>query len=367
MFSAFTAAPPKRLTEQELQALVRDQILREAGVDFESRPILCVYACYLPDPLAADYDMLLNFLFQRLDDFVENDYVLVLFAAGTMHQPGWSWLYKAYTHLGRNPKFARKVQWIYNLTQLGSWVPLQQLFIPDVIRQADAKVKGGKIPLPTTPSPDAGTAQLGTKVFGAPLSTVMGDTGELGLPRVVIECITYIREHGLELEGIFRRSPSSQQLQAAKRAYNVNDEAYQLTAAGDVHLACSLLKSFFRDLPEAVFPAEMYGAISGIHACKSDGEQTQYIKSALLPILSQPTFQLLHATFSLLHQVHTCSERNLMTAQNLTIVWSPNLVRSDNPIVDFNMGAMGQQGGGAGNVIRLCIERYPEIFDPAEP
>ncbi|TPX60576.1 hypothetical protein PhCBS80983_g01671 [Powellomyces hirtus] len=394
MFSGF-AAPPKPLSNTEMLDLVREQILREAGVDFESRPVLAVYACYLPNPAAANYDTLLNFFFQRLNDFVENDYVVVLFAAGIQHQPGWSWLYKAYSHMGRkyrknlkslyvvhpslwprliiqgmgavvSPKFARKVHWVYNLDQLGASVPLNQLFIPDVIREVDAGTSKAKpstlIDTPKEDNPD----QL-SKVFGAPLHDIMGANGEKGIPRVIADCIHYIRTDGLETEGIFRRSPSSKQLQHAKRAYNRDDEHFELQKSGDVHLACVLLKSFFRDLPEPVFSGAMYDVIRGIHACENENEQVKFIGNAVVPLLPVPTFQLVAAIFSLLHQVHLNSDKNLMTANNLTIVWSPNLVRSDNPVVDFSMGALGAQGGGAGTMIKLCIERYPDIFVQIEP
>ncbi|KAJ3184139.1 hypothetical protein HDU87_004985 [Geranomyces variabilis] len=388
MFSAFSAAP-KQKTSAELHDLVRDKLLREAGVDYESRPILVIYACYLPNPAEADYDLLLDMFFQRLNEFVLNDYVVVLFAAGNKYQPGWSWLYKAYSHLGReyrknlknlyvvhpslwprmiiqgmgavvSPKFARKVQWVYTLADLGVSIPLNQLYIPDVIREVDAKNSGAKVP-PGPPIDDSSTEQLPT-VFGAPLQDIMGVHGEKGVPRVIRDCIEYIRKEGLAIEGIFRRSPASKQLQHAKRAYNRGDDNFALEQCGDVHLACSLLKSFFRDLPEPVLPAATYDVIRGIHSCADENEQVSFARNAVVPLLPPPTRRLLAAVFGLLHQVHLYSDQNLMTSSNLTIVWAPNLLRSDNPVADFNMGAMGPQGGGAGVIIKLCVERYPEVF-----
>ncbi|KAJ3153394.1 hypothetical protein HDU86_005224 [Geranomyces michiganensis] len=384
MFSAFSAAPTPK-TGAELHDLVRDKLLREAGVDFESRPILVIYACYLPNPAEADYDVLLDLFFQRLNEFVLNDYVVVLFAAGNKYQPGWSWLYKAYSHLGRTYRknlkslyvvhpslwprmiiqgmgavFARKVQWVYTLAELGVSVPLNQLHIPDVVREVDARNRGTKVPQ-GPPIDDSSSEQLPT-VFGAPLHEVMGVNGEKGVPRIISDCIAYIRKEGLAIEGIFRRSPASKQLQHAKRAYNRGDDNFALEQCGDIHLACSLLKSFFRDLPEPVFPAAMYNVIRGIHACQDENQQVSFARDTVIPILSAPTRRLLAVVFELLNQVHLSSDQNLMTSSNLTIVWAPNLLRSDNPVADFNMGAMGAQGGGAGVMIKLCIERYSEIF-----
>ncbi|KAI8821089.1 Rho GTPase activation protein [Fimicolochytrium jonesii] len=384
MFSAFSAAP-KPMEHSELQALVRDQIIQEAGVDFESRPILAMYSCFFPDPRAANYDDLLKLLLQRLDEVVESDYVLVFFAAGSQYQPGWSFLYRAYSLLGRkyrknlksmfivhpslwprliiqgmgavvSPKFARKLVWVYSLAQLGGSVPLKQLHVPEAVLAVDAKSSSGKVSMEKLP-PDT------SSVFGKPLEEIMGLNGEEGLPRVVTDCIEYIRKDGMNVEGIFRRSPASQQLQAAKRAYQTAESTYDLQASGDVHLACVLLKTFFRDLPNPVFSAAMYDTIRGIQSLPTDSARLSYTKNTILPLLPRPTYLLLEATFALLHDIHANSSTNLMTSTNLTIVWAPNLVRSDNPIADFSMGAMGAQSGGAGNVIRICIERFEEVFE----
>jgi hypothetical protein len=53
------------------------------GIDYDARPILCVYSCNFPDPKDFNYDEILDRIMIKLDDFVENDYVIILFTAGT--------------------------------------------------------------------------------------------------------------------------------------------------------------------------------------------------------------------------------------------------------------------------------------------
>lgn len=49
----------------------------------------------------------------------------------------------------------------------------------------------------------------------------MGFDGEKGgIPRVVRDAIQFIRESGMEEEGLFRRSPQSVLLRAAQDAYD---------------------------------------------------------------------------------------------------------------------------------------------------
>jgi hypothetical protein len=57
----------------------------------------------------------------------------------------------------------------------------------------------------------------------------------------------------------------------------------------------------------------------------------------------------------LLHDVQLESSKNLMSAHNLTIVWAPNMVRSENPMEDFAICAAGNGGhGGAASATAIA-------------
>ena len=84
---------------------------------------------------------------------------------------------------------------------------------------------------------------------------------DLVLPFVVQECIQFINENGLQVEGIFRIPPSSSLLCKAKMAYDSGKSGLDLNEYGGIHVACSLLKSFVRDLPKPVFPSTLYPLI----------------------------------------------------------------------------------------------------------
>ncbi|KAJ3333637.1 hypothetical protein HDU76_005866 [Blyttiomyces sp. JEL0837] len=430
------------------------------GVDFESRPLLAFYSCYLPDPKTADYDVLLQLITIRLDAFVENDYVVVLFAGGSKHQPSWAWLFKAYSKLSRkyrknlknlyvvhtsmffkllmqmmapliSPKFSRKLVWVASLEKLSALVPMQNLPIPQVVLEVDNRV--GTTSQPTSPttthstiatpwSPNMSTNQnlppvasrskppgagpvdpaiLAKKQFTVPVEMLMGSDCSKGLPRVVVDCVTFIRAKGMFTEGIFRRSPSSQALQHTKEMYDNNKEKIDLEAMGGVHLACVLLKLFFRELPVPVFEPGMYDVIKKIEAVSGGTEnQAKFAASTLLPLLSKPKYLLVRYVFRLLKEVDSHSGRNLMTAHNLAIVWSPNMVRGDNPMVDFAMCAVGggapsqsvsgtsnagpsgglppgiglpaggagsMQSGGVGTLVKVAIMHWDLVFPEGEP
>ncbi|ELU42303.1 CDC42 rho GTPase-activating protein [Rhizoctonia solani AG-1 IA] len=115
----------------------------------------------------------------------------------------------------------------------------------------------------------------------------------------------------------------------------------------------------------------------------------EYIREVLLPAMGWGCrVVLLGYIFHLLHDVSLRSSVNRMDAHNLALCISPNLVRSNDPIRDVKMcavpGAASMTGGtwntpGAGpappapprkagsttlgDIVRVCIERYFEIFE----
>jgi hypothetical protein len=44
----------------------------------------------------------------QLEQFVENDYTVVMFSGGAVYRPGWGWLFKAYRSLNRRQVFLWK-------------------------------------------------------------------------------------------------------------------------------------------------------------------------------------------------------------------------------------------------------------------
>ena len=88
--------------------------------------------------------------------------------------------------------------------------------------------------------------------------------------------------------------------------------------------------------------------------CKSDPERLIYIKTRIFPLLTKPAFLLLTRLFQLLHTVQSHASINKMTSHNLAIVWTPNLVKSDDVVTDFTMCNL--TGGTVGTLVRLCID-----------
>ncbi len=92
--------------------------------------------------------------------------------------------------------------------------------------------------------------------FGVDLHVLM--TNQFILPRVVGDSISLISRN-LETVALFRMTPSVKVLAKVKEAYDKGDPGdLALDVLNDVHVACSLLKMFVRELPEAIVGTDLY-------------------------------------------------------------------------------------------------------------
>ncbi|KAH6588071.1 hypothetical protein BASA50_010934 [Batrachochytrium salamandrivorans] len=371
------------MTDNDASLQLSERLLKEAGFDKSGRSMYAFYCCNLPSPQLVDYDKLLQALLCRLESIAVNEYSLVLFAGGGLHYPTWGWTLQAYSKLGRNirknlkallvvhpsmwpkfllqtmgmivsPKFASKLIWVDNLTRLAELVPMLKLDMPAAVQEHNYKQEApGFFSFSRRPP-----VKEQKKVFGEYLDVIMGVDGSNGCPQIVMDCVAYIKENGLDADGLFRKSAALKSLQEAKRLYNEGG-VVDFQDLGGVHVACGLLKMWFRELPVPLVHISLYPLVCEIESATN---KVHFIRTKFLPSLSISTQLVLCELFSLLNAVYLESEVNRMTSVNLTIVWSPNFVRSNNLAVDMGMCAIGVPGAGIGTIVKTCIEDYESIF-----
>ncbi|KAG0049232.1 hypothetical protein BGZ83_005931 [Gryganskiella cystojenkinii] len=354
--------------------------------------VLC--ACNLPDPNKVDYDTILRVILAQLEQFVENDYTVVMFSGGVVHRPGWGWLFKAYRSLNRrykknlkalyivhpstwprlilgtmnaiiSPKFGQKVHYIDTLSHLAKVVPLNQINIPGAVYQHNLQFED-TITLP-------GDQQDSThRVFGAPLERLMGPNGEQGLPKFVQDCISNLITNGLYVEGLFRRSPSSAMLKQVRAAYDRGNPVNLVEY--DIHISAVLLKLFLRELPDPIFPVSVYPVLQeNKRGDNGHGEPKTLIDFIRSEVLSQVTHNnmiLMMEVFRLLKMVADRHESNKMTAYNLAVVMTPNMVRHQDVMQEIALAGVGNRERDSavtgavtlGTVVKVMIENYDDIL-----
>ncbi|KAI9308310.1 Rho GTPase activation protein [Cunninghamella echinulata] len=346
-------------TSPEYKAIAELNIIYEAGLDNDSRPILILCANNLPNPDIFDYDLILA------DEFVESDYVLIFFSSPARHRPSWLWLIKAYraldrrykknlkalyvVHLSRSyqiifdlankitsPKFARKLRYLSNLDELKQFIHVAENMIPQPVINFD-----NALPIvpstfkvnSVTPAPQVSIS------FGRSLQDLANLEGwslksEYPVPKVVYQVIEHIRANGkkkensLDKEGLFRKSPSSEELKQVKNKFNYGEQVN--LNEHDIDVSAALLKVFLRELPTSVITPQQSNELTKLISNK---EKDDIIRQRLQDGFAQKpyAFKLMQYLCKFLSEVEQHSGSNRMTAHNLAVVFAPNLIHANDP------------------------------------
>ncbi|PZC85256.1 hypothetical protein B5X24_HaOG202441 [Helicoverpa armigera] len=133
-----------------------------------------------------------------------------------------------------------------------------------------------------------GREQMGVvtrgKVFGIPLADL--PTGESNIPIVVDRLITTIEMTGLYTEGLYRKSGLSSKVRELRRLLDESPEAgADRLDAYAVHVRASVLKTFFRELPEPLLTFDLYDDF--IRAAQISDPQVQPAQASLHDIARQ--------------------------------------------------------------------------------
>ncbi|OBZ83406.1 Rho GTPase-activating protein 1 [Choanephora cucurbitarum] len=325
----------------EYKGIAGLNIIYEAGLDRESRPVLILCADNLPNPDIYDYDLILSFILARLDEFVENDYVLVFFSSPARYRPGWLWLLRAYRSLDRKLIFdlANK---IVSLEELKQYVELAAQFIPQRVVDYDQQ-------LPTT--------------YSSYFSMLQQRQLSASSPSLAF---------GLDKEGIFRKSPASDELQAVKNAFN-KGEAVNLNQY-DIDVSAALFKVFIRELPTPLISlklSENMGALPDASIC-TKGTIDKIRNKLLEQYKDTPNYlYLLNYVCKFLKEVSDNSNKNRMNTHNLSVVFTPNMIRADESLKNVHETEQSALADAAiylkqmeqgMQLVRLLIAKHEDIF-----
>ncbi|NXA10706.1 FA13A protein, partial [Sapayoa aenigma] len=164
--------------------------------------------------------------------------------------------------------------------------------------------------------------------FGVPLETLEQDEKQCGVPSLVTQMVEYLEVFGLERAGIFRIGGSINKIKELRQKYD-QGEKVDLINDGDVDSVASLLKLFLKELPVAVFPDNICSGLLKTFQAEhkiNTRECTENLRQ-LLSCLPKAHRNLLQFLSAFLLKVATYSAVNLMTLENLAIVFGPALFK----------------------------------------
>ncbi|XP_034396692.1 rho GTPase-activating protein 25 isoform X2 [Cyclopterus lumpus] len=176
------------------------------------------------------------------------------------------------------------------------------------------------------------------RVIGVPTSGVFGkglmDTvtyeqrfGPHMVPILVQKCVEFIKEHGLDEEGIFRLPGQDNAVKQFRDAFDAGERP-SFPSDTDVHTVASLLKLYLRELPEPVVPWTQYqdflDCTTLLDSTSTQGWEKLEKQIALLPRVN---YNLLSYVCRFLFEVQLHSKVNKMNVENLATVMGINLLK----------------------------------------
>ena len=193
---------------------------------------------------------------------------------------------------------------------------------------------------------------VGHRCFGVALKDFYAAHGYL--PPVIGDCVKYLlQEEHLEREGLFRVPGSGEQLRLLKSAYDqgqIPDLSQQ-----EVFTVCSLLSLYLRELPASVLPCETCETL------KERPEDVPWIQACVgsMHVAHRLACNLI---FKLAHQMTLHQESNKMSASNLAICLTLDLVHEEGADAIAALASSGRYG----STVACLIANYHEIFKRVE-
>lgn len=170
------------------------------------------------------------------------------------------------------------------------------------------------------------------RLFGADLTTVTKAYGTRQ-PVVLEKCIAEIESRGLDAEGLYRVPGFADDVVSIKNTFDKDGLAVNLSSDRypDINTVAGVLKQYLRELPIPLIPFESYQAFIDSMRLDTNASQVYALKSALSR-LSKPHFNSLRYLIDHLERVAQHCDKNLMTSDNLGVVFGPTVMRPGNPI-----------------------------------
>uniref|UniRef100_A0A8R1I429 Rho-GAP domain-containing protein n=1 Tax=Caenorhabditis japonica TaxID=281687 RepID=A0A8R1I429_CAEJA len=197
------------------------------------------------------------------------------------------------------------------------------------------------------------------------------DPHALQVPKIVENCTQYLMTYGLTQVGLFRVAGNTKRCRQLRNALEkvgggavINDNMVENTTAHDV---ATLLKEYFRDLPQSLLPAEHYSAYIG--AAKFNIEERIEAIRLLFALLVSPNLDTLFVLLKFLHEVscHSADRSNgadeiivgnKMDARNLATIFAPSILRVDHDKLQETLAENELQV----TIVETMISNVEEIF-----
>ncbi|XP_020309420.1 rho GTPase-activating protein 23 isoform X1 [Oncorhynchus kisutch] len=204
--------------------------------------------------------------------------------------------------------------------------------------------------------------KTGPKVFGVRLEDCQPAVNNKFVPLIVELCCGLVESMGLEYTGVYRVPGNNAMVSNLQEQLNrgleinITEERWQ-----DLNVISSLLKSFFRKLPEPLFTDDKYNDFIDANRLEDSGNRLKSMKKLIhdLPDHYHHTLKFLVCH---LKTVADHADKNKMEPRNLALVFGPTLVRTS----EDNMTDMVTHMPDRYKIIETLILHHDWFFSDGE-
>ncbi|KAK3528987.1 hypothetical protein QTP70_014118, partial [Hemibagrus guttatus] len=208
-------------------------------------------------------------------------------------------------------------------------------------------------------------APLGGGIFGQGLEDTVQYEKKFGVrlaPLLVEQCVNFIRERGLDEEGLFRMPGQANLVKELQDAFDCGEKP-QFDSNTDVHTVASLLKLYLRELPEPVIPFCKYDDfLTCAQLVAKDEEEGLHELGQQVKTLPSANYNLLKYICNFLDEVQSHSSENKMSVQNLATVFGPNILRPkmEDPVAIMEGTSLVQ------HLMTVLISKHDQLYPDQE-
>lgn len=179
-------------------------------------------------------------------------------------------------------------------------------------------------------------SDIGGAIFGQSVEETMMYEQRMrrSIPYLIEQSVEFLTQYGLEVEGIFRLPGRTTLIKELKDRFDCAERIVFDISEHDVHSVASLLKMYFRELPESIIPSSYYQRLMNVamnfQDAKETEKKTEAVANAANALSSLPVDNYLIVKYlcKFLCEVGKRSNINKMTTLNLATVFGPNIIRN---------------------------------------
>lgn len=158
------------------------------------------------------------------------------------------------------------------------------------------------------------------------------------------------------MEGIYRKSGASSAIQTIREGFERSPSDFDISDPDlDIHAVTSALKQYFRKLPTPLITYDVYEKIIDSGEITTQSTRIEHLQKCLLE-LPRVHRDVLEFLLFHLRRVVEREKENLMTSQNVAVVFAPTIMRPESLAREMTDVQKKNE------VLKFLVENCSEVF-----